>query len=149
MGLPAPYSFKDLAGTFVHPLAGTFTFRGQQGLGQITITNSTDRSAQDVSADGAVMVSYIAGDNGTAALEMQQTSPLHKFMLAWYNLCKTAADNGDISAWASAEMHLRTIVGGQVFNLIGISPSKAPDQPFAAQGQKITWSLMVADLQRA
>jgi hypothetical protein len=141
------YSFKDLSGAFAHPLAGGFIFAGQIGLGQIVITMNTEKTAHDISSDGSVMVSAVAGDNGQVSVEVQQTSLLHQFLLAWYNLIKTAMNGGDPSQWASAALTLRNVVDGSQHVVTGISPSKVPDKVYTAHGQNITWVLMAADIQ--
>lgn len=141
------YSFKDLSGAFAHPLAGAFIFQGQIGMGQITIAMATEKTTHDVAADGTVMVSFISGDNGSLQIEAQQTSELHAFLLNWYNLIKTAADLGDVSNWASAALSFRNILDGSVHVITGVSPNKIPDKVYAAQGGKITWHLMAADVQ--
>lgn len=141
------YSFKDLTGAFAHPLAGTYAFVGQKGLGQISISMSTEKTAHDVAADGSVMVSHIAGDNGSVSIEVQQTSDLHAFLLTWYNLIKTAAQNSDVSNWATGAITMRNLVDGSTHIVKGISPSKNPDKTYAAQGGRITWALMAADIQ--
>jgi hypothetical protein len=139
------YSFKDLTGAFVHPLVGSFILAGAEtGIGQITITNATDRTAHDTAADGSVMVSYLAGDSGAAAIEVQQTSELHIFLLSWFNRIKTLADTGDVSQWAAAVLSLRNLEDGSVHTLTGVSPSKVPDKVYQAQGQRVTWNLMAA-----
>jgi hypothetical protein len=145
--MTSTYSFKDLTGAFVHPLAGTYILGGGNvGMGQITISMAQDRTVQDVAADGSVMVSYIAGDNGSCSLEVQQTSDLHDFLLGWFNLCKTAADLGDITNWAAGALSVRNIVDGSVHTLTGISPGKVPDKTYTAQGGKITWVLPAANV---
>ena len=141
------YSFKDTSGAFTHPLAGAFPFSGQIGAGQFTISMSTEKSVHDVASDGAVMVSAISGDNGNVSIEVQQTSDFHAFLLAWYNTIKTAMDNGDVTTFASATLTLRNIVDGSTHICRGITPSKVPDKVYAAQGQRITWTLMCADIQ--
>ncbi len=139
------YSFTDLTGVFQHPLAGTFILGGGNiGLGQISISMTQDRTAQDVAADGGVMVSYVPGDNGTCSIEVQQTSALHGFLLNWFNLCKTAADNGDVGNWAAASLTLRNLVYGCIHQLNRMSPGKVTDNVYQAQGQKITWTLPAA-----
>jgi hypothetical protein len=141
------YSFKDLTGAFVHPIVGTYILGGGNvGLGQITITMAQDRTAQDVAADGSVMVSYIPGDNGGCSIEVQQTSDLHSFLLDWFNACKTAADGGDITNWASAQLTFRSILDGSSHELSGVSPGKMPDKVYQQQGSKITWTLPAANV---
>ena len=139
------YSFKDLTGAFVHPLAGSYILGGGNvGLGQITIAMTQDRTVQDVSSDGSIMVSYIPGDNGTISIEVQQTSDLHGFLVNWFNACKTAADLGDVSNWASGTVSIRNLLDGSVHTATGVSPGKVPDKVYQAQGQKLTWTLPAA-----
>lgn len=141
------YSFRDLTASFASPLAGVFPLTGGElGAGQITVAYSTTRSQQAVSSDGNVMVSYIPGDNGTITIEMQQTCLLHEFLLGWFNACKTAADNGDITNWASATLSMRNIVEGTSHQCSGISPEKIPDKSYAVAGGNITWVLMAASI---
>jgi Protein of unknown function (DUF3277) len=143
--MPTTYSFKDLTGGFVHPIAGSYILNGGHiGLGQITISMTQDRTVQDVSSDGSVMVSYIAGDNGTIAIEVQQTSSLHEFLLSWFNACKTAADSGDVTNWASASISIRNLLDGSTHTATGVSPGKVPDKVYQKQGQNITWTLPAA-----
>lgn len=139
------YSFKDLTGAFVHPIAGTYILGGGNvGLGQITIAMTIDRTVQDVASDGSVMVSYIAGDNGMCSIEVQQTSDFHNFLINWWNICKTNADLGLVSTWAAATIAFRNLLDGSVHTLLGVSPGKMPDKVYQSQGQKITWTLPAA-----
>lgn len=140
------YSFKDTSGAFTHPLAGQFIFAGQIGMNQAVVSMVTEKTIQDVAADGTVQVSAVAGDNGHLALEMQQTSELHAFLLAWYNLVVTAMNNGDVTQFATAAVTLRNIVDGSTHVLTGVSPSKIPDKTYAAQGGRITWTLFAANV---
>lgn len=145
--MSSTYSFKSVSGSFSHPLAGTFAFSGQIGMGQFTVVMSSERSAHNVAADGAVMVSYMAGDNGTIAIQMQQTGDFYDFLQEWFNVCKTAADAGDPTNWASASLTLVSITDGVQHICTGVSPGKPGDKPYAAQGQDITWTLFCADIQ--
>ena len=139
------YSFKSLSGAFIHPLVGSYPIGGGNvGMGQLTIAMTTDRSSQDVAADGSVMISYIAGDNGTISIEVQQTSDLHSFLLGWFNAVKTAADLGNVSLWAAAAFSVRSNLDGASHTMTGLSPGKVPDKTYASQGGKITWSLPCA-----
>ena len=142
------YSFKDLVGVLVNTVAGTTIelTGGNIGNGAITIVMSTERTSHDVAADGTVMPSYIAGRNGTVAIEVQQTSALHHALLALYNLLETAANADDVSGWAATVISFRTLLDASTHVLSGVSFSKIPDKPYQAQGQRITWSLMAADV---
>lgn len=141
------YSFKDTTGSFEHPDVGVFPFAGQIGAGEFIVVMSTERSAHNVAADGAVVVSYVAGDNGALEIQVQQTSPLHAFLLSWFNTIKTAANNGNVLNWAGATVTLRNLVDGSEHKLKGVSPSKIPDKTYAAQAGMLIWRLMAADVQ--
>lgn len=148
MAVGVTYSFKDLIGSLTNDVFGvSFPFSGGNvGFGALTITMSTERTSHDVASDGTIMPSYVAGNNGTLAIEVQQTSPLHHQLLDLYNQCATAADADDVSSWASTTISFRTMLDGSVHIASGVSFSKVPDKPYHAQGQRITWSLMAADI---
>ena len=149
MGVGTTYAFKDLVGVLTNtvfdtalPLTG-----GNIGLGSITISMTTERTAHDVAADGTVMPSYAAGDNGTVAIEVQQTSAMHHALLALYNQAVLAANTDDVSGWAATTISFRTLLDGSTHIANGVSFGKIPDKPYQTHGQKITWSLMAANIQ--
>lgn len=148
MGLGVTYSFKDLVGTLTNPTFGvTIPFTGgNQGVGSITIRMSQDRTSHEVAADGTVMPTYSAGDNGEVDVEVQQTSPIHHQLLALFNLQITAANDEDVSGWASSQLAFRTILDQSTHILTGVSFKKTPDKPYHTQGQRITWNLMAANI---
>lgn len=135
------YSFTDLAGSISHPTFGAYLFDGT-GIGSVTISKATDRTAHDVAADGSVMVSKIAGNNGTLTIECQQTSAIHKWLLAWFN----ALWQLPTSEWASTSITLRNSATGTRHIISGVSPQKEPDTPYQSQGQRVTWNLMCAEI---
>lgn len=141
------YSFKDTTGAFVDPDAGAFSFAGNIGMGEFSIEMSTDKTEHSVSADGSVMVSAIAGDNGVIRIQVQQTSPLNVFLLNWYNTKKTLMLQQNLITWTGATLTLRNILDGSQHVAIGISPNKLPTKTYAARGQMITWDLPAADIQ--
>jgi hypothetical protein len=140
------YSFKDLSGAFTDPDVGAFLFAGQIGMHQATVEMATEKTAQDLAGDGTIMISAIAGENGHVALEMQQTSDLHAFLLAWYNAKITALAAGDVANFAAATVTLRNIVDGSTHVCTGVSPSKIPAKAYAQQGQHITWTMWCAQI---
>jgi hypothetical protein len=142
------YSFKDLVGALVNSVFGvTVSLAGGNiGIGQITIAMSTARTSQDVAADGVVMPSYLAGNNGTCTIEVQQTSALHHALLGLYNLSVTAADNGDVTGWAATVISFRTQLDGSTHVLSGVSFNKIPDKPYHASGSRVSWELMACNI---
>jgi hypothetical protein len=137
------YSFKDSSGALTNPvlLGSPIVFAGEIGIGEFIISMTTDRTSHDTSADSTVMPSYIAGDSGSIAIQVQQTSIIHQQLLDLYNILKSAADSGDVSNWAATTISLRNVVTGSQHLLQGVSFMKIPDKPYQAQGQRITWTL--------
>jgi hypothetical protein len=142
------YSFKDLSGTITHPLmSAPLIFIGQIGLVKITVAMATEKSTQAVGADGTVITSYVAGDNGLITIECEQNSITHSWLLAWYNAVKIQADLGDITNFALAIAYMRNLVAGYSHVASGISIPKLGDKPYAAQAQNVIWALPAADIQ--
>lgn len=137
------YSFTDINATISHPSYGSYSIQGE-GIGDLTITKTTDRSAHDVAADGSIMVSKIAGNNGQAVVNAQQTSSLHKFLQGLFNYLWSA----DTSEWAKISMTVVAPKMGKTYYCNGGSFVKEADEPFQSQGQRIAWTLLFADVQR-
>ena len=135
------YSFLDLVGSITHPNFGTFIFNGE-GTGSVTVTKSTDRTAHDIASDGSVMVSKIAGNNGAITIEVQQTSSIHKWLLAWFNALWIMPT----SEWAETSISLRNNTTKTSHVCMGVSPLKEADTPYQSQGQRVTWTLMCAEI---
>lgn len=142
------YSFKSLTGVLTNPVFGvTIPLTGGNiGVGSFTIRMSTTRTTHDVAADGTVMPSYVAGDNGEVDVVVQETSVIHKGLLSLYNLCVLAANNDDVAGWAATAISFAFLIDGSTHTLTGVSFDKIPDKPYEAQGQKMTWKLMAANI---
>lgn len=141
MAQQSTYSFTDLVGSIHSGLLEDYIFTGE-GAGSITVTKSTERTVHDVAAYGSVMVSKIAGNNGQVTIEVQQTSPLHKWLQQWFD----AVWSSKTSDWAATSMLLKNRVTGTSHVCKGVSPLKEADLPYQAQGQRVTWTLMAADI---
>ena len=148
MGVGTTYSFKSLVGVLQNAVFGvTIPLTGGNiGVGEITISMATERTTHDVAADGTVMPSYAAGDNGTVVINVQETSILHKALLGLYNLCVLAANQDDVLGWAATSISFTFLIDGSIHLLSGVSFSKIPDKPYQAHGQRISWSLMAANI---
>lgn len=135
------YSFAEFIMTFTHPLVGSQSTSGQ-GLGGVTVSYASDKTAHDLAADGAVMVSRIPGHHGTVAVNIQQTSSLHQFLLNYYSFIK----NSPSALWAQAKISIVNPNTLESHTCTGVSPQKPSDRPYQAQGQMVTWTFMVADI---
>jgi len=144
--MSSTYSFFDTALVMSHPLLPPFALTGEIGFHQAVVSMAVDKTVQDVASDGGVMVSAVAGRNGTVALEMQQTSELHTFLLGWLNLLETAMYAGNVAQFCTMTVLLRNLVDGSQHVCSGVSPSKMPDKTYTSQGQHITWTLHCADI---
>jgi hypothetical protein len=136
------YSFLDLAGVIVHPSLGIYTFTGE-GVGSVAVAMATEKVSQEVAADGSVMSSWVAGDNGTITISCQQTSPVHKWLLNWYNYIKFASTNEKFAGSGT----IRNTQDGTSHVFTGAAPGKIPDKQYQAQGQQVAWVLNCADIQ--
>jgi hypothetical protein len=135
------YSFSDIVGTISEPNVGSYGFTGK-GVGELTIAYAAERTVHDVAADGVVMPSKIANNTGTITIQAQQTSDLHKWMLDWFNYLVSAST----SSWADTSVTITAKTMNRTHVATGISPQKIGDQPYQAQGQRVTWVLMCADI---
>ena len=135
------YSFEDVTCSFEHPGVGAASTTGA-GIGSISVAMAGDKTVHDVAADGVVMISKLAGSNGTVSLAVQQTSQLHKYMMKWYNYVTTAS----ASEWAKMTITIKSANLGDSTVCVGVSPQKLADRPYQAQGQQVTWNLMCAEI---
>lgn len=135
------YSFEDVTGSLNHPSVGAASTTGA-GVGTITTTMAGDKTAHDLAADGTVMISKLAGSNGTVAIALQQTSELHKYLLKWYNYIVTAP----AAEWAKMNITIKSANLGDMTVCTGVSPQKLADRPYQAQGSHVTWNLMCAEI---
>lgn len=135
------YSFGDCEVTFTHPAVGVHQVNGE-GVGSITISMANDKTQHDVAADGSVMISKIAGENGSVSIEIQQTSAFHKWLLGWYNAINLLG----AASWAAGIIILRDKINGTTITATDVSPQKRPDKVYQAEGQRVTWSLMAGNI---
>jgi len=140
------YAFKSIVGAFTDPDTGAFAFEGQQGVKNITIDYTVDRTVHDVAADGTVMVSYVSGSNGSFTLETQQNSTLHQFLVNWANTKFTLSENQNAQQFAAAAVKVVDLLSGAIHILTGVSPTKIPDKPYGPSGGFCTWKLMAANV---
>ena len=135
------YSFLDLTGTISHPAVGVFTLTGE-GIGEMTLTQTNDVSAMDTASDGTVMISKMASPSGSITIQVQQTSALHNWLMKWYTYLQIAGTD----EWASANILIRAPKMGRSHSAIGVCPQKIADCPYKAQGERISWTLLCANL---
>lgn len=137
------YSFLDSVLVFAHPLALEPIVITGKGIGQATVRMREDRTAMDVAADGAVMVSKMAGNTGTISIVVQQTSEAHKALLKLFNILVPA----DTTNWSVGVLTFRNVTDGTGHLCTGVAFVKVGDKDYQREGQRVTWELMAADIQ--
>lgn len=135
------YSFADCIVVISHPALGQYSAQGA-GIGSITVTMSTDRTAHDVAADGSVLISKIEGNNGTISFQIQQTSGFNAWLVRAFDYLITA----DPSQWAQMAVTIRSVSSGSLINATGVSFQNRAELSLQAQGQQRTWNLMAASI---
>lgn len=137
------YSFTDVTAVISHPDYGQFSMQGE-GMGDFTVTKTTERSVHDVASDGHIMVSKIAGNNGNVTINAQQTSPLHNWLEDLFNYVWSAPTD----KWAQISLTIRAPKMKKTNICTGGSFVKEGDEPYQAQGQRISWTLLFTDIQK-
>lgn len=137
------YSFTDIEATISHPGYGTYSVQGE-GIGDMTISKITERTVHDVAADGNIMVSKIAGNNGNVTINAQQVSTLHNFMQGLFNFLW----NAPTDQWAGISLTIRAPKMKKTYYCTGGAFVKEPDEQFQAQGQRVPWTMLFANVER-
>lgn len=137
------YSFTDITATLSHPSYGSYSLNGD-GTGDMTVSKTTDRTVHDVAADGHIMVSKIAGNNGSVVINAQQSSGLHNWLQGLFNYLVGASTK----EWAQLTMTITSPVMQKTYVCTGGAFVKEPDEPFQAQGQRVAWTILFADIQK-
>jgi hypothetical protein len=139
------FAFKAIAGAMSDPDVGPFPFQGQEGVKQVTITNTTERGVLDTAADGTIMVSYVSGASGGINIETQQDSSFHQYLISWANVKFANAETGNAANFAAAAIKIVDLLSGSIHTLTGVFPTKIPDKPYGPQGGFVTWRLLAAN----
>lgn len=137
------YSFTDITATLSHLSYGSYSLNGD-GTGDMTVNKTTDRTVQDVAADGHIMISKIAGNNGSVVINAQQSSGLHNWLQGLFNYLVGASTK----EWAQLTMNINSLVMHKTYVCTGGAFVKEPDEPFQAQGQRVAWTILFADIQK-
>ncbi|KKQ88300.1 MAG: hypothetical protein UT13_C0002G0009 [Candidatus Pacebacteria bacterium GW2011_GWF2_38_9] len=135
------YSFQDVNIIFNHPSVGQYIMNGQ-GIGSLSVSKAQTKTVHDIAADGNIMVSRIPGENGSVSITMQQISDFHAWLQKYYNYVSVAG----ASEWTRATIELISRGTTETMHISGVSPEKAADRPYQAQGQNVTWNFMATTI---
>ena len=137
------YSFLDTVVVLAHSLLPIPVTLNGEGLGKVTISMTTERSSHNVAADGVIMVTKRAGNNGMVSIDIQQTSAAHKELLSFFNALIVGAP----SVWAQATLTVRNVTDGTTHVCTGLSPQKVPDKNYEREGGMVSWVFLSTDIQ--
>jgi len=146
--IPVTYSGQDTNGSFQHPLTGTIILSGiaGKGLNELHVRMATDHASLKVGMDGAVVISYIPGEQGEIEIQVWQVSELHHDFLNWYNAIIAAAQTGDVSLFAAGTMFIQNTIDGTSHTMTGVVPVKVPDKSYSTEAQTVNWVLRCANI---
>ena len=137
------YSFLDCILNLSFPTpAGTMTITGK-GIGNVSVGMAQERSVMEASADGNIMISKLAGNQGSLKISVQQTSDAHKFLLGSYNALIFAAP----ALWAQGAGLMRCLSDGTTHVFTGLCFQKLGDKGYEKQGKMVDWTLLAGDIQ--
>jgi hypothetical protein len=140
-GIYKVYSFADVTFSLSHPLLGMAQVDGS-GIGTITLTNDGERSTKQLAADGSVLISKIRDRTGTMTLDFLQTSPLHNQLIDWF----ISLENNPAADWGRMTGVIKSIATNEETKLTGVCFVRIANKAYAAQGQNVQWSFLVADV---
>jgi len=142
------YSGLDTNGSISSPLFDTIQISGIAGLGlaEAMVRMTVPHAVLQSGMDGAVVPSYVPGEQGEIELQVWQTSSLHAALLAAYNSVKTAADAGNVSNAFGATVFIQNTVDGSSHTGTGCAIEKVPDKTYQEQAQRVTWKIVCANL---
>ena len=135
------YSFGDIDFIITHPSRGQYSLQGEGG-GSITVAQANDVTTHDTAADGRVMVSKIATNNGNITINIQQISPLNRWMEQLYVYLRNAPSN----EWAVMTIMVYDRINGERVTCNGVSFQRRAERTYQAQGQQRSWQLMTTDI---
>lgn len=136
------YGFEQVIATIQNPLVGQMVITGE-GVGSISWGYTDNNVESDVAADGDVMVSKVRSRRGTISLEVQQTSPVNKWL---HNLANVQDNASPDQLLATSVRVSENFKNGILATASRAAIQKRPDKKDEAQGGRVTWVLFTPDL---
>ena len=139
------YSLKDVVCTFISPDVGNMVISDQEagnGSGRIVISYAGDLFSNTRTANGYVTINRMNVVDGQVALEIPVNSPSDFHLRKWIRFLKTCKtqDSGNTS------LSVYDPVRGVTMTMIGVVPTKAPDENFDQTAGNKQYNLLFAQL---
>jgi hypothetical protein len=135
------YSALKYSGVISHPLAGQSTFSGS-GMIKVNVSYLDNLTESELGMFGDPMVSKIESRRANITMEMQQTSALNSWLIAYANTVQAA----DAASWSGATITLtETYDNGITTTANDCAIVKRPDRSNQAQGDRVTWEFLSAN----
>ncbi len=141
---PVVWSYRDCVTTIQaeYMSGGAYAVEGS-GSDTITFDKGQNRSTMQKAADGHIVFSDIAGEEGTVTIESQQTSPLHKYLQKMYNISRQATSSKQRATIMIDSIN--NITGERVKCSYGIFTGEPADSR-AREAQNRSWQILFADI---
>lgn len=142
MSVPNVWSFRDCITTI--SAAGTldqFHFEGS-GADSITFDKGQNRATMQKAADGSIVFSSIAGEEGTVTIEAQQVSPLNSYLTNAYNTTRSGPSQQRAQISINS---VNQITGDRVVCSNGIFIGEPADTR-ASEAQNRSWQILFANI---
>ena len=143
------YSFKDLSGTFKHPLMMDLVFAGQIGIEKIVIEMNAEKTIHILSADGVTIPVFSQGEGGAVRIECLQNSIAQDWLLRWHGRVMQEINFGEdgknpVGNFASGSIFLLSRPVDCWHQIDGISIPKLGNKNYEAQAGIVIWNLPAA-----
>lgn len=140
---PVIWSYKDCYTTISSEYMPNIEAIEGTGSDTITFDKGQGRATMQKAADGHIVFSNIAGEEGTVTIESQQTSPLHKHLQKMYNISR---QEGNRKKMATIMIDsINNITGERVTCSYGIFVGEPADAR-GREAQNRSWQILFADI---
>lgn len=142
------YSGLDWNLAITNPLFGSIQASGVLALGiqQVTVRMTVDHAELKVGMDGAVIPTWVPGNQGEIEIQVWQTSVIHHQFLGWFNAINAAAMASDVSNAFSGVLLIQSILDGSSHTAIGVAPVKVPDKNYGPDAVTCNWVFRAANI---
>ena len=135
------YSFSDSSFVISPVGQAAYTVNGT-GVGRVSIAYTNPNSSHNNAADGSVAVTKIKADNGTVSFSVQQSSPLHAYLMGVFNVLNAGPSN----LWAGTTITVDSLLNiADNHTLKGCSFEKRAGRGYEQQAKDVVWTFLFAE----
>ncbi len=147
--VPGAYSFAEVVGSIVHPVAGTQIIGGLLGIGSIAFEKVQDRVTPKITADGYSYANITLGQQGKITISCLQGSQMDQYLLGLQNDVDALLSSGQPETAIAAVVRVRDISSQNSHTAIGVGIAKEPPRDYQGEAQLRQWTLHAMELTNA